>query len=377
MARRATWRWFAPLVLLALLVAIVPRVVAAAPNERCFDATGYCVAGDILRFWQQNGGLPVFGLPLTPLQSEVVEGRMVQVQWFERHRLELHEAQPWPYRVQLGRLGADSLARSGRDPGAEAPAPPQAACRSFPETGRQLCGEFLRAGRASGVELDGRRGTSEAESLALFGLPLTEAQPEMLADGQVYLVQWFERARMELHPELPAQHRVLLGLLGAELGPRAAAPPVRRFDPPTRIAIPAIAMDRPLIPTGLDAQHVPIVPKHDVAWYEHSATPGQGENVVLWGHVLRFTEAPHIPAPFARVKELRPGARITITGRSGATYRYVVERQVWARPDEVAYILPQGREVLTLVSCIGDRVIQNGEVVEMTHRLITTAAPEG
>lgn len=43
-----------------------------------------------------------------------------------------------------------------------------------------------------------------------------------------YQVQWFERARFELHPENPAPYQVLLGLLGNEVGvpaPPALPPP--------------------------------------------------------------------------------------------------------------------------------------------------------
>jgi hypothetical protein len=36
--------------------------------------------------------------------------------------------------------------------------------------------------------------------------------------------------------------------------------------------------------------------------------------------------------------------------------------------------LPQGEERLTLVSCIGEKVIVNG-ATQMTHRLITIALP--
>jgi hypothetical protein len=52
-----------------------------------------------------------------------------------------------------------------------------------------------------------------------------------------------------------------------------------------------------------------------------------------------------------------------------------VTRQVWATPDEVHYMLPQGREMVTMISCIGDKIIADGSI-EMTHRLITIAEPE-
>lgn len=145
---------------------------------------------------------------------------------------------------------------------------------------------------------------------------------------------------------------------------------------PTRIQIAAIDLDRPLVSVGLDSQHIPIVPNHDVGWYNLSAWLGQNENIVLWGHVLRFRSAPDIPAPFARIKELELGDTIMLSDATGASRHYVVTQQVWVTPDQVEYILPQGREMVTLVSCIGDKVV--GETgVEMSHRLITIAEPAG
>lgn len=144
---------------------------------------------------------------------------------------------------------------------------------------------------------------------------------------------------------------------------------------PVRLQIAEIQLDRRLVSVGLDRNRIPIVPDHDVAWYNLSAAPGQGENIVLWGHVLRFRKAPHIPAPFARMQELAPGARMTLYDANGNLHYYRVTQQVWATPDQVEYILPQGREMLTLVSCIGDKVIVDGNI-ELTHRLITIAEPE-
>jgi len=145
--------------------------------------------------------------------------------------------------------------------------------------------------------------------------------------------------------------------------------------PPARLVINAIDLDRVLIPVGLDANRVPVVPDHDVGWYRLGAMPGQGDNIVLWGHVLRFRKTPHIPAPFARLKELSPGATVILIDERGVEHRYTVTRQVWATPDEVHYMLPQGREMVTMISCIGDKIIAEGSL-EMTHRLITIAEPE-
>ncbi len=143
---------------------------------------------------------------------------------------------------------------------------------------------------------------------------------------------------------------------------------------PIHITIGAIDVDRRLVSVGLDRNDIPIVPDHDIGWYNLSARPGQGENIVLWGHVLRFKKAPNIPAPFARLKELGIGAKITLYDEAGAAHTYAITKMVWATPDQVEYVLPQGHEMLTMVSCIGNEVIVSGSV-EMTHRLITIAEP--
>lgn len=168
------------------------------------------------------------------------------------------------------------------------------------------------------------------------------------------------------------------GLRVGAAAPTAAPTPASfEFAPdqPVRLVIPAIDMDRPLVNVGLDSFLVPIVPKHDVGWYHYSARPGGGDNIVLWGHVLRFRDAPDIPAPFARLEEVGVGEPITLYTADGQEHRYTVSDQIWATPDEVEYILPQGNEMITMVSCIGEATIVE-DSVQMSHRLITIAVPE-
>jgi hypothetical protein len=157
--------------------------------------------------------------------------------------------------------------------------------------------------------------------------------------------------------------------------PTATPEPIVVSDP-VRVVAATIGLDEALTPVGLDKQRIPIVPDHDVGWYTLSARPSEGENIVLWGHVLRFRHTPNIPAPFARVKELAIGDRLTLYTADGEAHSYVVSEKVWVEPSQVEYILPKGRELLTLVSCIGDKVIAGGGVADMSHRLITIAVPE-
>ncbi len=192
---------------------------AQASDARCFPETGFCISGRIREYWEQNDGLRVFGLPITPQQTELIEGQPLQVQWFERNRLELHPTNNRPYDVLLGRLGYDVLTARGRNWLTFAKDTISSSdCRAF-ETGFNVCGPFLAAWQANGLQLDDNPVVSAAESLALFGLPISPAQTEVI-EGQPYLVQWFERARFELHPQNPPPFNVLFGLLGNDLQPR-------------------------------------------------------------------------------------------------------------------------------------------------------------
>jgi hypothetical protein len=212
------------LLALGIVATMVPVPARAQTAERCFPETGYCISGRIREYWESQGGLRVFGYPIGAQMQAPIEGKLLTVQQFERNRLELHPQNARPYDVLLGRLGADRLAQQQRDWFAFAKSP-NANCRTFAETGHAVCGRFWTMWRAYGLEIDGKAGTSEAESLALFGLPLSGVITERLSDGREYQVQWFERARFEMHPGNSAPYDVLFGLLGNEMRDHVPATP--------------------------------------------------------------------------------------------------------------------------------------------------------
>jgi uncharacterized protein YkwD len=198
------------------------RLASAQPARQCFPQTGECIEGEFRLYWEQNGGLPVFGYPVTPARPEIdpATNSIFLTQWFERNRFELHPENQPPYRVLLGRLGEQRLRQTGRDPMTV----PRAAASTphyFPETGHAIAGQFWDYWRTYGLDL-GDAGTSQRESVALFGYPITGAQMEPAANGQQVLTQWFERARFEHHPNNPEPYRVLLGLLGNEMNVASA-----------------------------------------------------------------------------------------------------------------------------------------------------------
>src|SRR5436305_12440670 len=96
-------------ILVALVICTPPHIIQAQPACRSFPETGHQVCGRLLEYWQQNGGLSVFGYPIGDQITQVIEGRQLPVQLFERNRLELHTENVPSYDVLLGRLGADAV----------------------------------------------------------------------------------------------------------------------------------------------------------------------------------------------------------------------------------------------------------------------------
>jgi hypothetical protein len=135
------------------------------------------------------------------------------VQWFERDRLEIQA----DGLVTAGRLGVERLAQLGT-PWTQGPnAPAGAGCTAFAETGYQVCGAFASYWRANG-------------GLERFGFPVT-GEFQTVLEGQTYTVQYFERRRFELHPEI-APDAVLLGLLGREVFDARQGAPAPQPPPP-------------------------------------------------------------------------------------------------------------------------------------------------
>lgn len=168
---------------------------------RYFPETRQTVGHDFLKFWHVYGGLQAFGYPLGPEQTS----NGVLVQQFERARFEwrpelLKEDGPVPG-VALSLLGQQRAAQlnlswpPGPDPGRG---------KYYKETGQAVQGGFYEYWQNNGGE-------------RVFGQPISpEVQLQSPVDGKIYTMQYFQRARMEYHPELPPGHQVILGAVGSE-----------------------------------------------------------------------------------------------------------------------------------------------------------------
>jgi hypothetical protein len=166
-----------------------------------FKETGFSICKQMESYWQKYGGLAQFGYPISVARSEKssIDGKSYTVQYFERALFELHpEHAGTPYEVQLGLLGrrfhsVDPPVAQSND----------TRYRYFSETGHNVLPEFAAYWQAHGA-------------LFVNGFPISEPLQERAADGKTYTVQYFERARFELHPENASPYNVLLGHLGRQ-----------------------------------------------------------------------------------------------------------------------------------------------------------------
>jgi hypothetical protein len=162
------------------------------PTTRYFSETSHSVRGEFLEFFETHGGLAVFGYPLT--DEFIQDGR--RIQYFQKVRMEWHPESSEPYNVQLGNLGDELGYRQPPIPPEEIPPANHPQRRYYPDTGHTVSFAFLTY-------------FDEHGGLDVFGYPITEF---LIEGGRI--VQYFQRACLEWHPETPHPYKVQLGLLG-------------------------------------------------------------------------------------------------------------------------------------------------------------------
>lgn len=216
MKQSRRWRAGALLALILTIIAsglpAAPAVTQAQTRIVYFSQTGHYARGAFLSFWERRGGLAIFGYPLTEEYIRQSDGKLVQ--YFERARFELRVLGPDRAVVELGLIGAEYMQSRGLGFPRIAPFRSTPTRRFFPETGHSLQGAFKTFWESRG-------------GVEIFGYPLSEEIPELLPDGVQRTVQYFERARFELHGGT-----VQLGLLGPLLAPCQLRPGLPPNAPP-------------------------------------------------------------------------------------------------------------------------------------------------
>jgi polysaccharide biosynthesis protein PslG len=221
------YRAFAVSLVLLLLAGLVawPHDSSAAPTSpgevpdtfppyqaQYYEQTGHSAVNSFQEFWRRTpNALFVLGYPISqPFieQSFTEPGVYYRVQYFERAVLEEHPENYGSQYYILGRLMGNKIIE-----GRENEASFQPVADPGDGTFDGLTGHTLRNDPAPFRSFyDGNGG------LEVFGRPKSEQfQERNQATGETYWVQYFERQRMEWHPNEPnPQYQILLGLLGNE-----------------------------------------------------------------------------------------------------------------------------------------------------------------
>ena len=167
------------------------KVFAQAEDTRYFPETGHWVTGDFLiKYESVSNQSEIIGAPITESFEDPISGRTIQ--YFEKVRFELHPELPGELRVKLSPLG-DYLYEEGTPINVIANT---TACESFVQSEHPVCYAFLEFFETNG-------------GVAQFGYPVSGFE---IHDG--WIVQYFQNARLEWHPENPTGRRVTVSNLG-------------------------------------------------------------------------------------------------------------------------------------------------------------------
>jgi len=162
------------------VIAVQPEAVDINPDFRYYPATDKFLAFGFKKYFDANGGVDRFGLPVT---NEFRRFGLT-VQYFEKARFEYHpEFAGTPFEVLLGLVGDEVLTlRNAHQPKAPAPtAPLPATVRYFSETGHYVAFGFLEYFTRTG-------------GITRWGYPVSE---EVFDANLGRTVQYFQRGRLE------------------------------------------------------------------------------------------------------------------------------------------------------------------------------------
>ncbi|OQY21975.1 MAG: hypothetical protein B6I34_06505 [Anaerolineaceae bacterium 4572_32.1] len=137
---------------------------------------------------------------------------------------------------------------------------------------------------------------------------------------------------------------------------RAVAIPTPKSQPPTRIVIPKIGVDAPVL-AGDDWESL----KKGAGHHSGTANPGERGNVYISGHNDIYGQI------FRRLEELDLGDEVVIYAGS-KSYRYIVREKRIVEPTDVSVMYPTTEPILSLQTCYPYMVD--------SHRLVVIARLE-
>jgi sortase (surface protein transpeptidase) len=169
-------------------------------------------------------------------------------------------------------------------------------------------------------------------------------------------------------PSRPADEKsVTVGTRPARLDEVAVVrPPV-----PVRLRVPAIAVDAPIVPVGVnEAGDLTVPTADDVGWYRFGSAPGRSGSAVLAAHV----DFDGRRGAFFRLGELTPGAVAEVVLDNGRTRAFrAVAADTHSKgelPDEL--FARTGPTQLVLITCGGSF---DADARRYADNVVVTATP--
>lgn len=155
-------------------------------------------------------------------------------------------------------------------------------------------------------------------------------------------------------------------LFNALLKPEYKTSSSEKIYSPARLVIEKISLDTEIEDTGVDSERRMDVPSdyRKVGWWKFGAKPGETGSAVLAGHNTLDNGKPGV---FSRLKNLKIGDNLIVTGVSGNEQKFEI-KQIKAYstqdfPTEFIYADKGGRK-LNLVTCAGRYVKSENDYSE-------------
>jgi len=123
---------------------------------------------------------------------------------------------------------------------------------------------------------------------------------------------------------------------------------------PVRLAVPALGVDAPVVPVGLEDDGTMEIPEADQAgWWWPGARPGSPHGSAVIAAHVDFNDRPGV---FLRLGELEVGSEVVVGDDEGGLHRWTVTERFQVGKDDLPVdelFRTTGRPVLTLITCGG------------------------
>lgn len=130
---------------------------------------------------------------------------------------------------------------------------------------------------------------------------------------------------------------------------------------PTKVIVPGTSIDLSVTPASISGG-VWETSETSASHLSSSANPGDGSNVVIYGH-----NRPHL---LQQLHNVELGDEIILENKHGTTYHYTIETKEVVPPTDISKVAPTQNEKLTIYTCTNffdsDRLVVSGRLQKVS-----------